>query len=81
VVKPWSRIAVVSYAMIGIPLVMASFANMGRLFTEFYCIDWIYISSVLRGKGRPFKIYNFLSSEFSGQRFAISPTSCLSKAP
>jgi hypothetical protein len=29
---------------------MASFANMGRLFTEFYCIDWIYITSVLRGK-------------------------------
>lgn len=23
---------------------------MGRLLTEFYCIDWVYLSSVLRGK-------------------------------
>ncbi|KAI6190628.1 TWiK family of potassium channels protein 7 [Aphelenchoides bicaudatus] len=48
-VRPWSRIACVCYAMFGIPLTMAAFANMGRLFTEFYCIDWIYITSVLRG--------------------------------
>ncbi|KAI6229591.1 hypothetical protein M3Y95_00546900 [Aphelenchoides besseyi] len=47
---PWSRIAVVFYATFGIPLIMAAFANMGRLFTEFYCIDWIFLTSVVRGK-------------------------------
>ncbi|KAI6185226.1 hypothetical protein M3Y99_01948000 [Aphelenchoides fujianensis] len=48
--RPWSQVAVVFYAVIGVPLIMASFANCGRLLTEFYCIDWIFLTSVVRGK-------------------------------
>ncbi|KAI6223775.1 hypothetical protein M3Y99_01431100 [Aphelenchoides fujianensis] len=48
--RPWSQVVVVFYAVIGVPLIMASFANCGRLLTEFYCIDWIFLTSVVRGK-------------------------------
>lgn len=38
----------VIYTVFGVPIMFSAFSNIGRLMTEFYCIDWFFLTSVVR---------------------------------
>ncbi|KAI6238813.1 hypothetical protein M3Y99_00638000 [Aphelenchoides fujianensis] len=45
----WAQLFVVFYTLLGVPITYSTMANLGRLLSEFYTVDWIYISAVVRG--------------------------------
>uniref|UniRef100_A0A7E4ZR07 Ion_trans_2 domain-containing protein n=1 Tax=Panagrellus redivivus TaxID=6233 RepID=A0A7E4ZR07_PANRE len=47
---PTAQFLSIFYALIGIPLTFACFANLGRLVVKAYTIDWILLSAVVRRK-------------------------------
>ncbi|CAD5218621.1 unnamed protein product [Bursaphelenchus okinawaensis] len=46
----WGKMACVLYQIIGVPIVFAALSNCGRLLTEFYTVDFLYLTAVVRGK-------------------------------
>ncbi|CAD5224701.1 unnamed protein product [Bursaphelenchus xylophilus] len=46
----WGKIACVIYQIVGVPIVFAALSNCGRLLTEFYTVDFLYLTAVVRGK-------------------------------
>lgn len=46
----WSRIFCVIYTLFGTPIMYSSLANLGKVLSEFYTVDWLYYSAVVRGK-------------------------------
>ncbi|KAI6170733.1 hypothetical protein M3Y97_01123400 [Aphelenchoides bicaudatus] len=48
--NPWSQAFCVLYAMVGIPITYSTLANVGKVLSELYTVDWIYLVAVVRGK-------------------------------
>ncbi|KAI6237498.1 hypothetical protein M3Y95_00271500 [Aphelenchoides besseyi] len=46
----WCRLFVVVYTLLGVPMVYSTMANLGRLISEFYTVDWLYVTAVVRGE-------------------------------
>ncbi|KAI6199527.1 hypothetical protein M3Y96_00636700 [Aphelenchoides besseyi] len=46
----WCRLFVVIYTLLGVPMVYSTMANLGRLISEFYTVDWLYVTAVVRGE-------------------------------
>ncbi|KAI1723900.1 ion channel domain-containing protein [Ditylenchus destructor] len=44
----WSQCFCVVYTVFSVPIVFSAFANMGRLISEFYCVDWLFLTAVVR---------------------------------
>ncbi|KAH7706418.1 Twik (KCNK-like) family of potassium channelsalpha subunit 5 [Aphelenchoides avenae] len=46
----WSRAFCTAYIILGVPLLFSAMANLGRMLTKYYCVDWLYFGVVVRGK-------------------------------
>uniref|UniRef100_A0A915DQ05 Potassium channel domain-containing protein n=1 Tax=Ditylenchus dipsaci TaxID=166011 RepID=A0A915DQ05_9BILA len=51
----WSQAFCVVYTIFSVPIVFSAFANMGRLISEFYCVDWLFLTAVVRRRIKEFK--------------------------
>lgn len=41
---------IIIYTVIGIPMLFSMMANCGRIISEVYTVDWMFLSAVVRGK-------------------------------
>ncbi|KAI1719787.1 ion channel domain-containing protein [Ditylenchus destructor] len=55
----WSQMFCVVYTVFSVPIVFSAFANMGRLISEFYCVDWLFLTAVVRRRIKEFYIKYF----------------------
>jgi hypothetical protein len=47
-----SRIFCVGYTLIGVPIFYSTMANIGKILSDLYTVDWVYFTAVVRGKVR-----------------------------
>jgi hypothetical protein len=46
----WSQAFCTLYTIFGVPIVFCAFANVGRLISPYYTIDWLLLTGVVRKK-------------------------------
>ncbi|KAH7724078.1 recQ-mediated genome instability protein 1-like protein [Aphelenchoides avenae] len=52
-IKPtnvWSQTLVIFYTILGVPIIFSALSNVGRILSEFYCHDWLWLTAVVRRK-------------------------------
>lgn len=53
------QLLTVFYTLFGIPIMFSAFANIGRLMSEFYCVDWFFLTAVVRRRVSKKKFISF----------------------